>query len=79
MGIGVSIFLMAAGAILAWGLNIDSDESGIANIDTIGIILLIVGAIGLLLSLLFWSSFSPWGHRGDNTTTVVRDREREVL
>ncbi len=78
MGIGVSIFLMAAGAILAWGLNIDSDESGIANIDTIGIILLIVGAIGLLLSLLFWSSFSPWARGGENTT-VIRDREREVL
>lgn len=78
MGIGVSIFLMAAGAILAWGITVDSDSSGIANIDTIGIILMIVGVLGLLLSLLFWSSFSPWNRRAGDSTTVIHDREREV-
>lgn len=78
MGIGVSIFLMAAGAILTWGINVNSDSSGIANIDTIGVILMIVGVIGLLLSLLFWSNFSPRNRGGDHTT-VIRDRERDVV
>jgi hypothetical protein len=39
----------------------------------VGVILMIVGAIGLLASMLFWSSMSPWGSRRDEV--VVRDRE----
>ena len=71
MGIGVSLFLIAVGAILAWAVNVTS--SGV-DINTVGMILMVVGGIGLLLSLLFWSSFSPYGRR-DQQTTVVRDRE----
>jgi len=46
-------------------------HSGI-DINTIGWILMIVGAIGILLSLLFWSS---WGGVGGTRrrTTVVDD------
>ena len=68
MGIGVSIFLMALGAILAWGVNVDA--SGPINLETVGFILLIIGALGMVLSLLFWSSFSPYGSRRE---TVVRE------
>jgi len=57
MGIGVSLFLLAAGAILAWAVEVEA--SGI-NINTVGVILMIVGGIGLLLSLMFWSSFAPF-------------------
>jgi hypothetical protein len=67
MGIGVSIFLMALGAILAWGVQVDT--RGI-DLDTVGIILLVIGALGMVLSLLFWSSFSPYGSRRE---TVVRE------
>jgi hypothetical protein len=71
MGIGVSIFLIAVGAILAFAVEVNT--SGI-NLDTIGVILMIVGGIGLLASLLFWSSFSPYGSaRRDQV--IVRDRE----
>ncbi len=73
MGIGVSIFLLALGAILAFAVEFDT--SGI-DIDTVGIILMVVGALGLMLSLLFWSSFSPYNRREQ---TVVRERDREVL
>lgn len=72
MGIGVSVFLLALGAILAFAVEFDA--SGI-DIDTVGIILMVVGALGLMLSLLFWSSFSPYSRR---EPTVVREREREV-
>jgi hypothetical protein len=68
MGIGVGIFLMALGAILAWGVN--ASPQGI-NLDTIGIILLVIGALGTVLSLLFWSSFSPYGRR----ETVIRETD----
>jgi Domain of unknown function (DUF6458) len=76
MGIGVSLFLFAAGAILKWAVEVDA--SGI-NIDTVGVILMVVGAIGFLLSLLFWSSVAPFGRREGSSTTVIRDREREVI
>jgi hypothetical protein len=68
MGIGVSIFLIAVGLILALAVNVTA--SGV-DIDTIGWILVIVGAVGLLLSLIFWSSVGSWGPwRRD---TYVRD------
>jgi hypothetical protein len=55
MGFGVSLFLIAIGAILVWGVQ--SDIAGISE-DAIGVILMVVGGAGLLLSMLFWSS---WG------------------
>ena len=59
MGVGVSILLIAAGLILALAVN--ADVSGV-DIDTIGWILVIVGGIGLLLSLIFWSSWAGPGY-----------------
>ncbi len=55
MGIGVSLLLIAAGAILLWGVT--GEVAGI-DIDAIGVILMVVGLIGGILSLIFWSS---WG------------------
>lgn len=72
MGIGVSIFLIAVGAILAFA--VDVTMSGL-DLDTVGVILMIVGVIGLVASLLFWSSFSPYGRRDVADRVVVRDRE----
>lgn len=69
MGIGVSIFLIAVGAILKFAVDVSTNG---VNLDAVGVILMIVGAIGLLASLLFWSSFSPYGRRDD---VVVRERE----
>lgn len=77
MGIGASIFLLALGAILAFGINVDTDGTGIFNIDTIGIILMVVGAVGLVLSMMFWSSWG--GPRRREERTVIRDRERDVI
>ena len=72
MGIGVSLFLIAVGAILAWAVNVTT--SGL-DINMVGMILMVVGGLGLLLSMLFWSSFSPYGRGRQQQTTVVRDRE----
>ena len=68
MGIGVSIFLIAVGLILALAVNVTA--SGV-DIDTIGWILVIVGAVGLLLSLIFWTSVGSWGPW--RRETYVRD------
>jgi hypothetical protein len=67
MGIGVSLILIAVGAILTWAIN--ATVSGV-DINTIGIILMIVGAIGLVLSLLFWSSWGGAGAPRRRTTYV---------
>jgi len=68
MGIGVSIFLIAVGAILAFAVDVTT--SGV-DINMVGVILMIVGGIGLLLSLLFWSSWGGFG--GYRRDTVTRD------
>jgi hypothetical protein len=68
MGIGTSLFLIAVGAILYFAVN--ADVSGL-EISTVGLILMIVGVIGLVISLFFLSSM----RRGTADRTVVRDRE----
>ncbi len=71
MGIGTSLFLIALGAILYFAVT--ASISGI-SLATIGLILMIVGVIGLLISLFFMSA---WAHRRRDPT-VVEDR-RDVL
>lgn len=76
MGIGVSIFLIAIGAILTWAVEVEA--SGI-DLTTVGVILMVVGLAGLLLSLMFWSSWGGFG--GTRRTRVVESGpvEREVV
>ena len=68
MGIGVSLILIAAGAILAFA--VDAEVSGL-DITTVGWILLIVGIVGALLSLVFWGSWGGFG--GSRREAVYRD------
>ena len=51
MGIGASVFLIAIGAILAFA--VDLSVSGL-DLATVGVILMIVGAIGLVTSMLIF-------------------------
>ncbi len=67
MGIGVSIFLIAIGAILAFA--VDFQVSGL-DINTVGIILLVIGVIGLATSFLFWDRM---GFGSASRRTVTRD------
>jgi hypothetical protein len=56
MGLGVSLILIAAGGILAWGIT---DEPSGLNLDAIGAVLIVIGIVGFILSLLLWRSW--WG------------------
>lgn len=56
IGLVPSLILAAVGAILIWAVN--TTVNGV-NVHTVGWILLIVGIIGFLLSLIFWSTLSP--------------------
>jgi Domain of unknown function (DUF6458) len=51
MGIGVSVFLIAIGAILTFAT--DLSVSGL-NLDIVGVVLMVAGLIGLLMTLLVW-------------------------
>ena len=59
MGIGFSLLLIAAGAILVWA--VDATVSGV-NLVTVGWILLVIGIVGGLLSMIFWSSWAGPGY-----------------
>jgi hypothetical protein len=71
MGLGVSLLLIAAGAILIWGVT---GEAAGVDIDAIGVILMIVGFAGLVLSLLFWSSWGGPGYFGRRRETYIEER-----
>lgn len=77
MGIGVSLILIAVGAVLAFAVHVAT--SGF-NVNTVGYILLVVGVVGALISLMFWSS---WGGIGSARRTVVDEgpvrRRRTVV
>jgi len=71
MGIGVSLILIAVGAILTWAVT--ASVSGV-DINAIGVILMIVGAVGLLLSLMFWSTWGGYGvARGSRRVTTYEE------
>jgi steroid 5-alpha reductase family enzyme len=65
---GTSLFLIAVGAILYFAVT--AHVAGI-SIATVGLILMIVGVIGLLISLFLLSSW----RREPRDRTVVRDRD----
>ncbi len=73
-GTPMSLLLIAAGGILAWG--IDDNVAGV-DLMAVGAILMVVGAIGLMLSLFFWSQVFGGNNRTvvHDNNTVYRDRE----
>jgi hypothetical protein len=82
MGISTSLIVFAVGAILRFAVSVSSSSF---NIHTIGVILMIVGAVGFLVSLAFWGSWGGFGgysrqrrvyRDGTGTGTVVEESHR---
>jgi hypothetical protein len=67
MGLGVGIFLIAVGAVLAFAVN---STSGAVDIQTVGWILMGVGLISLLIALMFWQSWAGPGYWSRRRTYV---------
>lgn len=63
MALGTALFLIAVGAILRFAITATSHD---VNIQTVGVILMIVGGVGLVISL-FW--MSVWADRRRQTTS----------
>jgi membrane glycosyltransferase len=74
MGVSLSLILAAVGAVLIWAVN--ATVSGV-NIQTVGIILLIVAIVGFATSLFFWSSWGGFGRAAGGRTTETRDQGAE--
>ncbi len=81
-GIGISIFLLAVGAVLDFAVTANPNQHGV-NINTVGVILMIVGAFGLVISIVFMSFGSTWSgpHRrrtmvDDGHGNFVRSEEQ---
>ena len=72
MGLGVSLILIAVGAVLAFAVHVENSNA--FDINTIGIILLIVGIVGALLSMIFWSSWAGPGYFSRERRTVIDER-----
>jgi hypothetical protein len=68
MGIPVSLLLIAGGAILTWGIT---DEPSGLDLDAIGVILMVVGIIGFVLTLMLWRSW--WGPGYWGRTSYAED------
>ncbi len=67
MSAGISLLLLAIGAVLAFAVNYSA--SGV-DIAAVGWILMAVGFLGLMMYFLFLASFAPF-YRGHDETTVV--------
>jgi len=83
VGIAVSLILIASGAILTWAVN--EEPSGL-DLDVVGVVLMVVGLVGLILTLLFWYDWGPGrsmrGRRyveDDVTPRRAAPRRREVV
>ena len=72
MTIGSSLFLIAVGAILRYGVTRDSWNS--INIDTVGLILIIVGVVGLVLGLFLYMTRGRRAVAVDDDAVAVRRR-----
>jgi hypothetical protein len=70
MGVAVGLILIAAGAILTWGVN--ATANGL-NVDAIGVILMVVGLLVVLLDFFWWRSWE-WTTAGPpRRRTYVRE------
>jgi hypothetical protein len=75
MGLGTSIFLIAVGAILRFAVSVSTHGF---NVHTVGVILMIVGIVGLVISLFYlvaWTDRTRGGPGVTRRDRVVRDTE----
>jgi hypothetical protein len=61
MGLGTSLVLIAIGAILDFAVRVNTPGF---NIHTVGVVLMVVGILGALLSVVFWNSWGGFGNGG---------------
>jgi membrane protein implicated in regulation of membrane protease activity len=78
VSIGVGVFLLVLGAVMAFAM--EATTPGV-NVNVLGVILLLIGLVVVLYSLLLWRNLLPWGRRRIvvRRRTVVEERPVEVV
>ena len=76
MGIGISVFLMAAGAILAFAVDVPTN--GI-DFGVVGVILMLLGGVGLLATMVLWNDWDPARRREEAELYEDFGREGDIL
>ena len=69
MATGISLFFLAVGAILTFAVHMP--VRGV-DLDTIGVILMVIGLLGMLFSLVLWDTWTPRPYRRDDDVVVGR-------
>jgi hypothetical protein len=72
MATGISLFFLAIGAILTFAVH--TTARGV-DLNTIGVILMVIGLLGMLFSLVLWDSWSPRPLRRADDDVVVDRRD----
>ena len=67
MATGISLFFIAIGAILTFA--VETTVSGV-DLDTIGVILMVIGLLGMLFSLVLWDSWTPRRYSRDDEVVL---------
>lgn len=70
MATGISLFFLAVGAVLTFA--VETSVSAV-DFDTIGVILMVIGLLGMLFSIVLWDSWTPRGYRDDEVLVGRRD------
>ncbi len=74
-GLVASIIAFAVGAVLDFALTVNSDQHGF-NVHTVGVILMVVGAVGAVVSIV---GYLAGGTMGRRHRTVVDDGQGNVV
>jgi hypothetical protein len=77
-GVGISMVIFAVGAVLDFAITVSPDQHGV-NLNTIGVILMIVGGVGFVLSLVLWATGGVAGWRGSRRRTTVVEDDRPTV
>jgi hypothetical protein len=76
MGIAMSIVVFAVGAILRFATTVHTTNW---NIHSIGVILMIVGAVGFVVSLIFWGSWGGFSGSSRRRRTTYREADGTIV
>jgi len=74
-GLVASIIAFAVGAVLDFALTVNSDQHGF-NVHTVGVILMVVGAVGAVLSII---GYLAGGSMFRRHRTLVDDGQGNVV
>jgi hypothetical protein len=69
MGLVISMVMITVGAIMRFAVSATAEGF---NVGTVGMILMLVGVLGAVMSIVFWASWGGFGPRGAGRSVITR-------